>query len=156
MDQEEDLLPRSKTPIAHPEPSDPKQYLWVDCPSKGWQVLTNKPLDFSMIPDPPPCVMKSRRKSKSGSPRRNSNIASPQKISRPNLNLSPHVADDDTENSRMAEKNFVLSNIRNTCSPKRHTRSALLEQAASQLRESELVSASLAERLNIIQTRLKN
>ena len=158
MHTDEDLLPRSKSPIAHPEPSASPHYFWLECSEKGWQVLSMTPNDLSFVPNPPKCVIKSRSRSKSGTPRKKASFESSPDTNQARRVVSPHVlcVEQEDASSPLAEKNFVLANIRNISSPKRRTRSSLLEQASNQLRESEMVCASLAERLNVIQTRLSN
>ena len=151
MHSDEDLEPRNKSPVAHPQPQTMRQYLWMDCDVRGWQVLVANTADSVVIPKPPDCVLKSRTTPRPISPTRK--LLSP--ASPHSLIESPGLLDvDDEPSDSLPKKNFVLANIRNTSSPKRHTRSALLEKAANQLRETELVSASLAERLNLIQNRL--
>ena len=155
---DEDLIPRSKSPIAHPETESVRQYAWLDCRIKGWQVLSSVPNESSSIPEPPKCVQNPRTKSKSGSPRRGVRDKVPTGTLLMDSSVSPDTSlmNGGEPVSPLPEKNFILANIRNTSPQKRHTRTALLEKACNQLRESEMVSASLAERLNIIQNRLSN
>ena len=155
---DEDLIPRNKSPTAHPGPESVRQYAWLDCRVKGWQVLSSVPNESSSIPEPPKCVLNPRTKSKSGSPRKGANAKVPAGKLLVDSSFSPDTSpmNGGEPVSPLPEKNFILANIRNTSPQKRHTRTALLEQACNQLRESEMVSASLAERLNIIQNRLSN
>jgi hypothetical protein len=154
MNDDEDLLPRSGPPEAHQDIDNSTQYAWVECKMDGWQTLIKATDAYGLVPEPPSCVLLSQKKSqqKAGGnlttiPDSSETFPSPRMVNRP---LSPRNG----QGGPLPEKNFVLANIRNTSPPKRHTRTALLDQAVIQLRESEIVSASLAKRLNIIQTRL--
>ena len=151
MHSDEDLEPRTRSPVAHPQPSVSTQYTWLDCEVQGWQVLMTKPTDCGVLPKPPDCVLRSHKSPRSLSPNHKHLVTTS-----PDSPITPtrFPVPDNEASFSLPQKNFVLANIRNTSSPRRHTRSALLEKASSQLRETEMMSASLAERLNVIQNRL--
>lgn len=161
------------------------QYVWVDCRSRGWQVLMASESVGGGIPEPPSCVLErvEVNDTKSlGSPRsprsplQKSKV--PVKLNRiPARPFSPkHEPDPDEvgvksssptgiETSGDWEKSLnqyappprrdFVENNKPFDNPTRKTKRDLLDEASRQLKESETLGSSLAERLAQLQHELK-
>lgn len=151
----------------------PAEFCWVDCVTVGWQALiASSDISFDR-PEPPKCVQSSRKTRlpiNSGFISDNSaqvcmnstvlgsknRVASRSKSPKAKVSFTdanfPQIH---TVSPRGA--NFIEANIRGAHSPgHRRTKTALLEQAANQLEQSEIQGNSLAERLKQMHRKINN
>lgn len=160
---------------------NPTSYIWANCKRKGWQVLVpvenlkcarpepptsvlypqtraEKPaMPASEWPSTADCLTDQVTRQRQGVPvvpigSTDVNSANSERAWKDTLNKSPRSLPPVTnENSN---KDYISSNRLNISPPTRVTKSALLEQAAQQLRESEKIGETLAAKLKIIKKKI--
>jgi hypothetical protein len=146
------------------QPHNPlaKTYVWASCKTPGWQALLPSSMCESQIPEPPNWVLSRENKSASKSPRRREVALVTPAVSAPSDRIqlleeeerAPPTPTDANVLKPRPSRNFILDNIKDTSPSRRKARNSILDEATKQLRESELIGASLAGRLNLIQKRL--
>ena len=159
--------------VAEPSEPDKREYMWVDCRSRGWQVLMAAETLNAGVPEPPECVINrpdnvspSKTGGQSISKTRRNMPHSPSRLhpkpwqtlsdSEETRALSPKPVDS-KENSSGSnrsplssgpkQRNFLIEN-RESNRPLRKSKRDLLDEASRQLKASELIGSSLAERLS--------
>ena len=178
-DESGDDFAGKPAPASLHKPVSSTAYIWANCQVRGWQVLIPIENRKCPRPEPPECVLSSHSSSmKLPSPTTQPRSTSlrlkpiptqpiPSKVFPTESSAEVEVAFANStsawqnalnlpqpSSAAIPEKNFILSNIRNPTPPKRQTKTALLDQAANQLRESEIIGNSLAERLKLLNRKI--
>jgi len=142
-------------------------YVWAECLSAGWEVLISESELTNGIAEPPECALLVSQHTNSRTPQPKPRAKSVISIFRDPADdtsqplFEESVRDPPTPTSAVvlkespSPKNFVILNKQTKSPTGYQTKAKLLDQATQQIRSSEKIGASLAERLRIIQKKLE-